>query len=614
MPSKDRGKIEESREKWGRVLSQDTVSTKPSGGGFLLGQTDPVEVFTPDNLSQEHRLIRETVASFMNDKVMPNLEKIENKDLALLKKTLLEAADLGLLGAEIPEQYGGMELDLLSLMLIGEQIAQLASWSVSYGAHTGIGTAPLLYFGSEELKQKYLPRMVTGELISSYALTENHSGSDALAARTKAVLSDDGKHYILNGSKMWITNGGFADIAMVFAKVDGDKFTCFLVETAWDGFSSAPEEKKMGLHGSSTTALSLDNLKVPVENVIGEIGRGHKVALNVLNLGRFKLGAWCTAASKFAFNDALGYAKERTQFGKTLVEFGAIQQKLGQMVVETWVGDAMNYRTAGMIHDSIKAVEHGDMTAKLQAIEEFVIECSILKVKCSEQLDFVADEGVQILGGYGFSREYSAERHYRDARINRIFEGTNEINRLTITGQMLKRAMQGRLPLMERLMELQEELGAGSTASAGIGPLDGVRDQVDACRKVTLLASGLAVNVIGGDKPEENHQEQMMAIADMIMEVYAQDSAALRCQKLLNERGSEKALLEQDVVKVFVQQSADRVRRLARTLLADVVEDKSELKGYLKAIDGLLRELPGATCPALRRLASRAIELGRYPF
>lgn len=595
-------------------MSQETLSKKPTGGGFLIGESAPAEVFTPDNLSQEHRMIRETVASFMNDKVMPNIDKIESKDLAFLKKTLLEAAELGLLGAEIPEEYGGMELDLLSLMLIGEQIAQLASWSVSYGAHTGIGTAPLLYFGSPELKAKYLPRMVTGELISSYALTENHSGSDALAARTKATLSDDGKHYILNGSKMWITNGGFADIAMVFAKVDGDKFSCFLVETAWEGFSSAPEEKKMGLNGSSTTALSLDNVKVPVENLIGEIGRGHKVALNVLNLGRFKLGAWCTAASKFALNDALAYAKERTQFGKALVEFGAIKQKIGQMVVETWVGDAMNYRTAGMIHESIKLAEGGDMALKLAAIEEFVIECSILKVKCSEQLDFVVDEGVQILGGYGFSREYSAERHYRDARINRIFEGTNEINRLTITGQLLKRAMQGRLPLMERLMELQEELSTKNFGAADAGAIGMEKHIANSCRKATLLAAGLAVNVIGANKPEENHQEQMMAIADMIMEVYALDSAVLRCQKLVDERGESATKLEQDLVRIFAQQSAERVRRSARTLLADVLEDADELKANLRAIEALVGQSPKSTCAPLQRLAARAVELGRYPF
>lgn len=595
-------------------MTPNTLADNPCGGAFLLeAEKSHKNLFTPDSLSEEHRMIRDMVASFMNDKVMPNVERIEGQEKGLMVNILREGAELGLLGAEIPEEHGGMGLDILSLMLIGEQVARLASFSVSYGAHTGIGTAPILYFASDEIKKKYLPKFATGELISSYALTENHSGSDALAARTRATLSEDGKHYILNGSKMWITNGGFADVAVVFAKVDGEKFTCFAVETDWEGFSAAAEEKKMGLKGSSTTALNLDNVKVPVENVVGEIGRGHKVALNVLNLGRFKLGAWCTAASKFAMNDAIEYAKERTQFSKHLVEFGAIQQKIGQMVTETWVGDAMNYRTAGMIDRAISAVEADDITGKLAAIEEYVIECSILKVKCSEQLDFVVDESVQILGGYGYSAEYPVERAYRDSRINRIFEGTNEINRLTITGMLLKRAMGGRLALMERLMGLQQELGDRQFGEMTDEPLGRETYLADASRKVTLLAAGLAVNVIGMNKPEENHQEQMMAIADMVMEVYAQDSALMRCQKLFDERGDEKTALERDILSVFVQQSSARVRESARTLLADVLEGK-DLEMNLMAIEALLNKTPIGTCEPLRRIAARAVELGRYPF
>ncbi len=595
-------------------MTPNTLDQSACGGAFLLDESSHENIFTPDNLSEEHRMIRDMVASFMNDKVMPNVVAIEKQEDGIMKKILHQAAELGLLGAEIPEKYGGMELDILSLMLIGEQVARLASFSVSFGAHSGIGTAPVLYFGSDKVKEKYLPKLVTGELISSYGLTENHSGSDALAARTKAVLSEDGTHYILNGSKMWITNGGFADLCMVFAKVDGEKFTCFAVETNWEGFSAAAEEHKMGLKGSSTTALNLDNVKVPVENLVGEVGKGHKVALNVLNLGRFKLGAWCTAASKFAMNDAIQYAKERTQFGKHLTEFGAIQQKIGQMVAETWVGDAMNYRTAGMIDSSIKAVEAGDIEGKLKAVEEFVIECSILKVKCSEQLDFVVDESVQILGGYGYSAEYPVERAYRDSRINRIFEGTNEINRLTITGMLLKRAMTGRLALMERLMGLQQEMAERNFGDIGEGPLGREAYLANASRKATLLAAGLAVNIIGANKPEENHQEQMMAIADMVMEVYAQDSAVLRCQKLVAERGEEKTALERDAVAVFVQQSSARVREHARTLLADVIEDEKELKPNLMAVEALLNKTPKGTCQPLRRLAAKAIELGRYPF
>ncbi len=386
------------------------------------------------------------------------------------------------------------------------------------------------------------------------------------------------------------------------------------METNWEGFSAAAEERKMGLKGSSTTALNLDNVKVPIENLVGEVGKGHKVALNVLNLGRFKLGAWCTAASKFAMNDAIQYAKERTQFGKHLVEFGAIQQKIGQMVTETWVGDAMNYRTAGMLDKSIKAVDAGDIEGKLKAIEEYVIECSILKVKCSEQLDFVVDESVQILGGYGYSAEYPGERAYRDSRINRIFEGTNEINRLTITGMLLKRAMSGKLALMDCLMELQGELAARQFGEIGEGPIAREVYMANASRKATLMSAGLAVNVIAANNPEENHQEQMMAVADMVMEVYAQDSAVLRCLKLITERGEEKTKLEQDVVRVFVEQSAARVRETARTLLADVISEEKELSKNCMAIEALLNKTPIGTGNPLRNIAARTIELGRYPF
>ncbi|MCA9791247.1 MAG: acyl-CoA dehydrogenase family protein [Candidatus Eremiobacteraeota bacterium] len=595
------------------TIAQDNA-TQYAGGSFLLEDFPPEELFTPDELSEEHRMIRATAERFMLEEVMPNVDRIESKDLDFMRSVLRKAADLGLLGAEIPERYGGLALDLLSLMLIGEQISRLASFSVSFGAHAGIGTAPVLYFGNEQQKSKYLPMLASGELLSSYALTEPHSGSDALAARTKAVLSEDGTHYILNGNKMWITNGGFADLSMVFAKVDGDKFTCFIVETAWEGFAPASEEKKMGLNGSSTTGLVLENVKVPVENVVGEIGKGHKVALNVLNIGRFKLGAWCIAGAKFAINDAISYARERTQFGKHLHEFGAIKQKFGQMLVYTWIGDAMNYRTAGLIDRSLKALDPEDYSGILKGIEEYVIECAVLKVKCSEFLDFVVDECVQIFGGYGYSREYPAERAYRDSRINRIFEGTNEINRLTITGMLLKRAMAGRLMLMDSLMEIQNELEQGVTEEATGGPIGAERALVKASKKATLLAAGLAINTVGFDQPEEKHQEVLMRIADLVMEVFAQDSGWLRCQKLVDQRGEADNALQIDITRVFIHQSVSRVHQLARQLLADVVTDPAELKMHLGAIDRLMAHTPINTVEPLRRLADRAIELGRYPF
>ncbi len=571
------------------------------GGAFLL-QDFPVEtLLTPDNLSEEHRMIRQTAERFMVERVMPNVEKLEHKDHETLKTLLREAADLGLLGAEIPEAYGGMGLDLLSTMLITEEIARLASFSVTFGGHAGIGTAPVLYFGNEEQKQKWLPKLAACEVISCYALTENHSGSDALAARTKAVLSEDGKYYHLTGSKMWITNGGIADLAMVFAKVDGKAFTCFVVEANTPGFAAAAEERKMGLHGSSTTALSLENVKVPVENLVGEIGKGHKIALNVLNLGRFKLGAWCAAAAKYALNDAISYSKDRTQFGKPICEFGAMRYKLAQMAVRCFVGDSMNYRTAGMIETSLSRVENKDPQASLKAIEEYVAECSILKVACSEYLDYVVDEAVQIHGGYGYSAEYAVERAYRDSRINRIFEGTNEINRLTITGSLVKKAMSGQLNMM-----------AGVQTSDTGDLLAAQKKQVIAAKNAVLLVAGSTIQTIAGDNPEEKHQEALMAIADLAIEIYAMDSAWLRTAKLIQERGADKVQFQQDILDVFLQEATTRLWTRSRQLLANLMPAGEALQKTLGKVDALLGQPPVNIQQPLARIASRLLEAGKY--
>jgi len=571
------------------------------GGAFLL-QDFPVEtLLTPDTLSEEHRMIRQTAERFMVERVMPNVEKLEHKDHETLKTLLREAADLGLLGAEIPEAYGGMGLDLLSTMLITEEIARLASFSVTFGGHAGIGTAPVLYFGNEEQKQKWLPKLAACEVISCYALTENHSGSDALAARTKAVLSEDGKHYHLTGSKMWITNGGIADLAMVFAKVDGKAFTCFVVEANTPGFAAAAEERKMGLHGSSTTALSLENVKVPVENLVGEIGKGHKIALNVLNLGRFKLGAWCAAAAKYALNDAISYSKDRTQFGKPICEFGAMRYKLAQMAVRCFVGDSMNYRTAGMIETSLARVENKDPQASLKAIEEYVAECSILKVACSEYLDYVVDEAVQIHGGYGYSAEYAVERAYRDSRINRIFEGTNEINRLTITGSLVKKAMSGQLNMM-----------AGVQTSDTGDLLAAQKKQVIAAKNAVLLVAGSTIQTIAGDNPEEKHQEALMAIADLAIEIYAMDSTWLRTAKLIQERGADKVQFQQDILEVFLQEATTRLWTRSRQLLANLMPAGEALQKTLAKVDALLGQPPVNIQQPLARIATRLLEAGKY--
>lgn len=583
------------------VASQDAKVVP--GGSFLISDFPTSQLLTPDHLSEDHRAFRQTAERFMVERVMANVEKLEHKDHATLKLLLKEAADLGLLGAEIPEENGGMGADLLTIMLITEEMGRLASFSVSFGGHAGIGTAPVLYFGNAEQKAKWLPKLASAELISCYALTENHSGSDALAARTKAVLSEDGKHYVLNGSKMWITNGGIADVAMVFAKVDGQHFSCFIVETNTPGFSASAEERKMGLHGSSTTALTLEDVKVPVENLLGEVGKGHKIALNVLNLGRFKLGAWCIAAAKYALNDAIAYSKERTQFKKPICEFGAIQQKLAEMVIRVWVGDAMNYRTAGMIETSLGASESSDPAAALKAIEEYVAECSILKVAGSEYLDFVVDEAVQIFGGYGFSAEYPVERAYRDARINRIFEGTNEINRLTIVGTLLKRAMTGQLALLQPPVFAENYQG----------PLAEEYAQLCKAKQAALLCAGTAAKIVGQDQPDQHHQEVMMAVADIVTEVYAMDSAFARCSKLIQEKGADKLALQIDITQVFFSASRARFHAIARQLLANLVTDTATLQGMLKQLDALLTSVPRNSVEPLRRIAIRALEAGRYP-
>jgi len=583
-------------------MSITSPDTQVFPGGAFLTQDYPVaELLTPDNLSEEHRMISQTAERFMVERVMANADKIEKKDLEMLKTMLRESAELGLLGAEIPEEYGGTGLDLLSTMLITEQIARLASFSVSFGGHAGIGTAPVRYFGNEEQKKKWLPKLAACEVISCYALTENHSGSDALAARTKAVLSEDGKHYVLNGSKMWITNGGIADLSMVFAKVDGKHFSCFVVETNTPGFAASAEEHKMGLHGSSTTALTLENVKVPVENLVGEVGKGHKIALNVLNLGRFKLGAWCAAAAKYALNDAISYSRDRTQFGKAICEFGAIRYKLAQMAVRCWVGDSMNYRTAGMIEKSLGQTDEKDSVAALKAIEEYLAECSILKVACSEYLDYVVDEAVQIHGGYGYSAEYAVERHYRDSRINRIFEGTNEINRLTITGSILKKAMSGKLNLAGGLIEID----SGDTLAAE-------KKLVSNAKKAALVAAGTAIQAIATDNPEEKHQETLMRIADLSIEVFAMDSAWLRAAKMSGDKGADKIEHQKDILNVFLAEATTRLWTNARQLLANLLPAGEALQKTVGKIDHLVGGVPANTQAPLQRIAARLLEAGKY--
>src|SRR5271154_1733268 len=440
------------------------------GGEFLLESQTPEQVFTPEDFTDEHRAIAKTTEEFWNQEIAPHLEEIQHQEFDVLKKVLRKSAELGLTAVFLPEKYGGMEMDLTSMVLVGQGLARDGSYAACHGAQTGIGSLPVLLFGTEEQKRKYLPKLASAEMISAYALTEPQAGSDALAARTRADLSADGTHYVLNGQKMWITNGGVAGLYTIFAKGGGEKFTAFLVERAWPGVSPGKEEQKMGIKGSSTTAVYLDNVKVPVENVLGEIGRGHIIAFNILNLGRLKLGPFAIGGAKEVLRVSLKYAKERKAFGKSIAEFGMIQHKLAEMAIRIYATESTSWRVVGLIENELEGFSWknaGAAQTMLKAVEEFAAECSYIKIFASEMLDYVVDEGVQIHGGYGYHQDYAVERAYRDSRINRIFEGTNEINRLLATGMLLKRAQLGQLGLVEAVKKLQAEILTGPTLAAG---------------------------------------------------------------------------------------------------------------------------------------------------
>ena len=513
------------------------------GGGFLIADTAPADVFTPEDLTEEHRAIARTARDFFANEVAPKVDAIQHQEAGVAVAVLRKAAELGLTSITIPEEYGGLALGITSAMVVAEQIAGDGSYAAWHGAHTGIGTLPIVYYGTADQKARYLPKLATAEMIAAYALSEAHCGSDALAARTRADVSSDGRHYVLNGQKMWITNGGAADLITVFAKVGGEHFTAFLVERAFGGVTSGAEEKKMGIKGSSTTALYLDNVWVPKENVLGEIGRGHIIAFNILNVGRLKLGAFAMGGARTVLADSLKYAKQRTAFGQPIAGFGAIKHKLAEMAIRGWATEAMVWRTIGLI-----APEES-----LKTIEEYAIECSIIKVWASEMLDYVVDEGVQIHGGYGYHQDYAVERAYRDSRINRIFEGTNEINRLLIPGMLFKRAMRGQLPLVAAAQKVMGEL----LSSAPPPEADEERRLVANAKKIALLVMGVAYQRFLMDL--EKQQEVVMAIADIVMETFAMESTLLRARK--TGKGGY-------ICSVFVRDAMARIEMTARTALA----------------------------------------------
>jgi len=569
-----------------------------SGGAFLIEKREPAGIFTVEDLNAEHLAIARTVDEFWTKEVEPNLEAIQHHEPGVARSIVQKAAALGLTAIMIPERFGGMELDLTSMMVTSEHLAGDASWSGWQSTHAGIGSLPILFFGNEQQKSKYLPGLASLEMLAAYALTEPHAGSDALAAKTRADLSADGTHYILNGQKMWITNGGAADLFTVFAKVGGEKFTAFIVERGF-GVKSGAEERKMGIKGSSTTALYFDNVPVPVENVLGEVGRGHIIAFNILNIGRLKMGPGTVGGAKKILGTCLAYARERKAFGSSISEFGAIQHKLAEMAIRIYAAESISWRTIGLVESRLRDFSWnatGASLTLLQAVEEFAPECSIVKVASSEMLDYVVDEGVQIHGGYGFHQDYAVERAYRDSRVNRIFEGTNEINRLLIPGMLLKRAERGRLALLEAVESALHDPAAVN------GGDDQDQRLVENSKRLALLCLGAVRRKYAGTLDQQ--QEILMHIADMIIEAYVMESALLRSRKSGRPGRETNAA---DAVAVLLRDGMARVEISARSVLAAVPDLEA-----LRLSRSLAEYEPVNAIDLRRRIARRLLQAERY--
>jgi alkylation response protein AidB-like acyl-CoA dehydrogenase len=585
------------------MATTTSVRAFKKGAAFLLEDTPAEEIFTRERLSEEHIAIERTVEEFWANEVEPNLPAIRQKKPGVALEVLRKSAKLGLLGISVPEKFGGMEMDLPSVMVVAEVMGRDASYAGWHSAHTGIGSLPILFFGTEQQKEKYLPRLVSGELLSAYALTEPLAGSDALAARTRADLSPDGRHYVLNGQKMWITNGGAADVFIVFAKVGGEKFTAFIVERAFGGLTSGAEEHKMGIQGSSTTAIYFDNVKVPVENVLGEIGRGHVIAFNILNIGRLKLGPAVTGAAKSILATSIKYAKQRKAFGLPIANFGAIQHKLAEMAIRIFATESMAWRVVGLIQAQLSEAEHSspDSTkVELKAAEEYAAECSMVKVFAAEMLDYVADEGVQIHGGYGFHQDYAVERYYRDARINRLFEGTSEINRLVISGMPLKRAARGLLPLLEAA---QEELANKRQEQASADP---EMRLVHNAKKIALFTLGVAHQKHGANL--EKHQEVVMSLSDLLMETFAMESTLLRCQNIAATGNSA----ANDISQVFLRDAISRMQTASQNVLSAC--SGHDLESHMTRLRSLADYRPVNAIQLRRNVAERLLGSERYLF
>src|SRR5688572_9899339 len=590
-------------------MATATSETATKGGAWLIAETDPSTVMTPEKLTEEHKLIRQTASEFIHGEVMPVNDRLEQKDWTLQRELVKKCGSLGLLGTNIPEDYGGVDLDKIATLIVSESIAEHASFAATFGAQANLTILPIYMFGTEAHRQKYLPGLVSGELVGSYCLSESGSGSDALAAKTRASKQADGS-FLISGEKMWISNGGFADVFIIFAKVDGEHFTAFIVERSFPGFSSGKEEHKMGLHGSSTTPIILQEARVPAGNVLGEIGKGHKVALNTLNYGRFSLGAMCSGGCRAAIKAAATYAAQRRQFGQPIASFGAIRHKLGEMTARTYALESLVYRTAGLIDGTLGPAPH-DGGAIAKAFEEYAVEASIAKVAGSEILDFVLDENVQIHGGNGFVKDYAAERYYRDARVNRIFEGTNEINRLLIPGMLIRRALKGELPLIPAAKRLQDEVLSPSVTGGGFADqavLDEEMRVVAAFKKVALMVVGTAMQTYGEKLADE--QEVVSFAADILIDIYASESAVLRAREASSSRQTS-ADLHVQAARVFVNDAGQRIEAAAENALAAMAEGDT-LRTLLAALRRILKTSPANTVVMRRALADAVVARGGY--
>ena len=586
------------------------------GGSFLLENRTPAEVFTPEDLSEEHRQMAATAAQFARDEILPVAAEVEAKKPGVLAGLLRKAAELGFTSIDIPEEYGGVGMDKTTSTVITDHLSILASFSTAYGSHVGIGSLPLVWYGTEEQKKKYLPKLASAEWIAAYALSEATSGSDAMNIRTRAELSADGSHYVLNGEKMWITNGGIADLYTVFAKINGDKFSAFLVERTFSGVTIGAEEHKLGIRGSSTCPLVLQDCKVPAANLLGEPGKGHYIAFNVLNVGRFKLGVACVGGARHALVHTVRYAKERKAFGKSIAEFGLIQQKISVAATRLYATESMVYRTVGMIDASLDQLgDHGNRSPReiQRRIEEYAVECSILKVYGSEMLTLVADELISTMGGHGYVEEYPAERFFRDARINRIFEGTNEINRLIITGWLMKRAMKGELPLLTAIKSLMDEVmqppsfGSSDDPSE---PLSREAEMLAGLKKIALFAAGVASRRFMTALEEQ--QEIMADLADTIAQVYALESSLLRARKLATS-GKATAKTAEAMTSLLADESLAFGEQAARRVLA-ACSQGDELRTQLAILRRLVKFTPADVVSLSRAVARQCIQTEKYPF